>query len=151
MSEIEQHYRTLGLEPGASARAVKEAYRDLVKVWHPDRFPRETRLQEKVQEQLKLINIAYHALVTHEGETHTETFNERARQHASQSYAANSSTHRHAPSPPPDFHSPRPPPARAPAAAYPASYEWFFSFAKVAAVILSLNLIRLLFIHCGVE
>ena len=56
--------RVLGLGPGASAQEIKAAYRDLAKVWHPDRFAHDPRLQQKAQEQLKEINEAYQRLVS---------------------------------------------------------------------------------------
>ena len=37
----------------ASLEEVQRAYRDLVQVWHPDRFTSNERLQSKAQEQLK--------------------------------------------------------------------------------------------------
>ena len=52
-------YRVLGLEPGVSLEDLKQAHRDLVKVWHPDRFADDLRLQKKAQEKLKEINEAY--------------------------------------------------------------------------------------------
>lgn len=52
----------LGLEPGASYEQIQEAYRDLIKVWHPDRFAHDPRLQQKAHEQLKKINEAYSQL-----------------------------------------------------------------------------------------
>lgn len=53
-------YRTLELEPGASAEEVKAAYLDLVKVWHPDRYQNEPeRLRLRAQEKLKAVNEAY--------------------------------------------------------------------------------------------
>lgn len=55
-------YRILELEPGATPAEVKQAYRDLAKIWHPDRFPNEPRVQEKAQEKLKEINRAYEQL-----------------------------------------------------------------------------------------
>ena len=55
---------TLGLAPGAAAQEIKAAYRDLAKVWHPDRFTHEPRLQQKAQEKLKEINDAYQQLLT---------------------------------------------------------------------------------------
>ncbi len=60
------YYRVLGLEPGASVDELKLAHRDLVKVWHPDRFADDPRLQMKAQEKLKQINEAYEFLL---GET----------------------------------------------------------------------------------
>ena len=52
-------YRILELEPGATLEEVKRSYRDLVKVWHPDRFPNDPKLQKKGEEKLKQINLAY--------------------------------------------------------------------------------------------
>lgn len=61
-SELTECYRILGLKPGASAADVKAAHRDLAKVWHPDRFLHDLRLQQKAQEKLKEINEAYDQL-----------------------------------------------------------------------------------------
>jgi hypothetical protein len=62
--ELERFYELLGVRPGASARELKEAYRDLAKVWHPDRFSHDPRLQRKAQEKLKEINEAYERLTS---------------------------------------------------------------------------------------
>lgn len=57
--ELTECYDRLGLTPGASPEELKEAYRDLAKVWHPDRFLHDPRLRAKAQEKLKEINEAY--------------------------------------------------------------------------------------------
>lgn len=62
MDDLGRCYFHLGLDPGASADEIKEAWRDLVQVWHPDRFSSNERLQQKAQEKLKLINQAYEKL-----------------------------------------------------------------------------------------
>ena len=62
MEDLEKYFEILGLKPGASQEEVKQAYRDLVKVWHLDRYANDPRLQEKVQEKLKEINEAYHKI-----------------------------------------------------------------------------------------
>jgi len=62
MNEISRCCRVLNVKPGASLEEVKEAYRDLVQVWHPDRFSEKERLQNRAQEQLKEINLAYEYL-----------------------------------------------------------------------------------------
>jgi len=49
----------LALRPGATSVEIKEAYRDLVKVWHPDRFGSDARLRQKAEGKLKQINRAY--------------------------------------------------------------------------------------------
>jgi GUN4-like/DnaJ domain len=56
------HYLVLEIEPGSSQDKIREAYKDLVKVWHPDRFSEEPRLQQKAEEKLKKINAAYEFL-----------------------------------------------------------------------------------------
>ncbi len=42
---------------------IRQAYRDLARVWHPDRFIHDTRLCKLAEEKLKEINIAYEVLV----------------------------------------------------------------------------------------
>jgi len=56
---IDWCFEILGLKPGSSEGEVKQAYKDLVNVWHPDRFNNNARLQQKAQEKLKEINAAY--------------------------------------------------------------------------------------------
>jgi hypothetical protein len=67
----EKCLEVLGLEPTASAEEFKAAYRDLAKVWHPDRFTHDPRLQQKAQEKLKEINDAYRRLL--DGTTSTRS------------------------------------------------------------------------------
>lgn len=63
MRETRRYCEILGLEVSASKAEVKEAYRDLVHVWHPDRFGQNPRLQKKAEEKLKEINAAYEELM----------------------------------------------------------------------------------------
>jgi hypothetical protein len=65
MDDIKRCYEKLGLKPGASEEDAKTAYRDLVQVWHPDRFSHNPSLQKKAEEKLKEINNAYEAVKTH--------------------------------------------------------------------------------------
>jgi len=63
---MKEYYRILKIEPGVAFEEVKKAYREKVKFWHPDRFPRESpRLQKKAHEQVSLINEAYKNLELH--------------------------------------------------------------------------------------
>jgi hypothetical protein len=55
-------FRTLGLTSDASREEVRQAYLDLVRIWHPDRFQSDPHLREKAEQQLKRINEAYFAL-----------------------------------------------------------------------------------------
>jgi hypothetical protein len=52
----------LEIEPGATIPEMRQAYRDLVNVWHPDRFAHNPRLRKKAEEKLKEINQAYRFL-----------------------------------------------------------------------------------------
>jgi curved DNA-binding protein CbpA len=61
-SDRDRSYELLGVRPGVSPGELKAAYRDLIKVWHPDRFGHDPRLKEKAQEKLKEINEAYEEL-----------------------------------------------------------------------------------------
>lgn len=63
MEDRTHFYKILGLELGASASDVKQAYRDLVRVWHPDRYAHDPRLQKKAEEKLKEINEAYEKII----------------------------------------------------------------------------------------
>lgn len=62
--ELSNCHEVLGVSEGASAQELKVAYRDLAKVWHPDRFAHDPRLQQKAQEKLKEINEAYEQLTS---------------------------------------------------------------------------------------
>lgn len=69
--ELNKYYELLGVAPGASAQELKAAHRDLAKVWHPDRFAHDPRLQLKAQEKLKEINEAYNQLTSGKAERRT--------------------------------------------------------------------------------
>lgn len=63
-TDLGRAYDVLGVKPGVSDRDLKAAHRDLAKVWHPDRFLHDPRLQEKAQDKLKEINEAYELLIS---------------------------------------------------------------------------------------
>ncbi len=63
--DVPAAFALLGIAPDSSPDAVKDAYRDLVKVWHPDRFPGDARLQAKATERLRELNDAYRVASAH--------------------------------------------------------------------------------------
>ncbi len=62
---VKKSYEILRLEPEASVADLKLAYRDMVNVWHPDRFLHNPRLKEKAEQQLQEINQAYEIALAH--------------------------------------------------------------------------------------
>jgi uncharacterized RDD family membrane protein YckC len=62
---VKKSYEILRLETDASVADLKLAYRDMVNVWHPDRFLHNPRLKEKAEQQLQEINRAYEIALTH--------------------------------------------------------------------------------------
>lgn len=73
MNKSDIYYRTLGLEPGASPKEVKHAYRELAKTWHPDHFSQTPHLQQQALEKIKVINHAYTKLRALRSGTETNT------------------------------------------------------------------------------
>lgn len=58
MDKRASHLATLGLAPDASWDEVTLAYKDLMRVWHPDRFQGDERLRLKAESQAQRINEA---------------------------------------------------------------------------------------------
>ncbi len=52
----------LDLTPPVTLGDLKESYKDLVQVWHPDRFTHNPRLRDRAEEKIKVINLAYETL-----------------------------------------------------------------------------------------
>ncbi|BCL35702.1 dynamin family protein [Nostoc sp. MS1] len=61
-NKIALAYKILELPQGASLADVKQAYRNLVKKWHPDLFVGKPQLQKQAQEKMHLVNEAYNIL-----------------------------------------------------------------------------------------
>lgn len=90
----------LGLGASAGESEIKEAYRVLVKVWHPDRFQNDKKLRAAAEEKLKALNTAYKLLM--EGPSKP-----KRRQPAGQSYRANAASGPAAGPRPPETAEPR--------------------------------------------
>src|SRR5271157_3459603 len=62
--ERERYYRVLNLEPTASPEEVYRVYRDLVRIWDPQRFATQPHLELMAEAKLKEIIEAYNALTS---------------------------------------------------------------------------------------
>jgi len=61
--EIRRCFEVLDLDPNSDIQEAKQAYRDMVNIWHPDRFSGNPRLKMKAERKLKEINSAYEEIV----------------------------------------------------------------------------------------
>ena len=61
--KVSTAFRTLGIGPeDATPEKLKEVFRDLTQVWHPDRFSHNSRLREQAETKMIEINNAYSLL-----------------------------------------------------------------------------------------
>lgn len=56
------YWEVLELEPGSDLDAIKRAYREQAKTWHPDLFPYDEPLRRRCEERMRHVNAAYEAL-----------------------------------------------------------------------------------------
>ncbi len=59
---IQRSFEILELDQGATEDDARQAYKDIVNVWHPDRFSANPRLRQKAEQKLKEVNVAYEAV-----------------------------------------------------------------------------------------
>ncbi len=70
MDDIFQYYAILGIKQTATPEATKKAYRNLAKVWHPDRYVDNPTLKAKAEAEIKKINQAYAAIKAYTDHPH---------------------------------------------------------------------------------
>ena len=58
MDKRSEYLQTLGLGPDAAWDEVTQTYKDLMRIWHPDRFPSDERLRKKAEQESQRINHA---------------------------------------------------------------------------------------------
>lgn len=58
MDKRSEHLQILGLAPEATWDEVTQAYKDLMRVWHPDRFQSDERLRRRAEAESQRINHA---------------------------------------------------------------------------------------------
>lgn len=62
-------HQTLGVAANATPDQVRAAYRELVRLWHPDHFASAPELRDRAERRLKAINVAYMRLQQTWGKT----------------------------------------------------------------------------------
>jgi len=82
MKRITEYRKLFGIEKDANLTELKNIYRNLMKVWHPDKFQDSDESKSEAEAKSKTIIEAYHFLVSLSPETHlqnietyTETIN----------------------------------------------------------------------------
>jgi WD40 repeat protein len=65
MTDHNKYLKALGLKQGVSLIEIKQAYRELAKQWHPDKFLDDINAQRKASEKFREITEAYQFLVAH--------------------------------------------------------------------------------------
>ena len=63
--DLQESYKILELEKTSCLQDVKQAYRDIVFIWHPDRLESNERIKKKAEKKLQEINLAYEILQNH--------------------------------------------------------------------------------------
>lgn len=91
MDEFATYYNLFNLRPGYSPQDLKEAYKRLVKQWHPDRFASDPANLKIAEEKIKTINVAYEALKAHQEGSYAGVSS------GASSYATSVKTHRTSP------------------------------------------------------
>jgi curved DNA-binding protein CbpA len=63
--DLDRCFQILEIDRHASIEEARQAYKDVVNVWHPDRFSENPRLRAKAEKKLKQINAAYERVQSH--------------------------------------------------------------------------------------
>ena len=60
--DIKRSFEILEISCNSTEDEVKQSYKDIVAVWHPDRHYNNPRLRQKAEKKLKEVNAAYETL-----------------------------------------------------------------------------------------
>jgi hypothetical protein len=63
--ELKDAYRLLEIEPGATETEARSAYKALARLWHPDRFSRDSSLRAIAEANMKDANEAFQIVKPH--------------------------------------------------------------------------------------
>lgn len=81
--KLKECYQRLELPTTATASEIRQAYKKLVKNWHPDRFEADSSMKVYAEERLKIINVAYDRIRKHQAivGTNSTTAEETGQEH----------------------------------------------------------------------
>lgn len=65
MKKLKDPYEVLGVSRNATKEEIRDAYRDLIKRYHPDQFNNNPDMKALAEEKIKEINEAYKYLLDH--------------------------------------------------------------------------------------
>ncbi|MBF0345301.1 MAG: DnaJ domain-containing protein [Nitrospirae bacterium] len=65
---MQRLYAFFGVKTDATEGEIKKAYRKLISIWHPDRYPNNSNMQQQAEEKSKEINNAYDEIEKHRKE-----------------------------------------------------------------------------------
>jgi preprotein translocase subunit Sec63 len=57
--DLQHAFEILEIDESASLSEIKQAYRDLALIWHPDHYTQNTSLHQKALGRMKELNAAY--------------------------------------------------------------------------------------------
>lgn len=83
-------YEILGIKEGASEEEIKQAYRDMVKKYHPDKYV-DNPLQDLAEEKMREINEAYDYLIKNAGNAGSRSYTSSNTYSNRESYSSGSS------------------------------------------------------------
>lgn len=77
---IKECYEKLELPPTATEVETRQAYKNLVKSWHPDKFQTDSPMKAYAEERIKIINAAYDLVRKHQSSTRIDSVVKKAHQ-----------------------------------------------------------------------
>lgn len=61
--DLNEAYRILGIRPGATEAEAKAAYKEQVRLWHPDRYSEGSSLRAVAEANMRQANLAYETVI----------------------------------------------------------------------------------------
>ncbi|MEQ2006001.1 MAG: J domain-containing protein [Limisphaerales bacterium] len=76
---VQEALTILEIQGEPTAKSVRDAYMEMIKVWHPDRFPGDAKFQARATRKTQEINSAYRVMQAHFQESQPPPIPEAAR------------------------------------------------------------------------